>query len=171
MFTTDDPAQLRGELDRFPTPMFLAQLRPQDAQFEICALNTANERASGMSMPHIIGRPLTELLPPQQAAEVNARYIACLKQDTPLRYLEKLQMPKGAMIWETLLCKVDMPDGRARILGTALVVAREEVFDRDPDALQAADAFASTPEMPSMQSGGRLWTVDECRWVQEKLAG
>lgn len=117
--------------------MFVAQLRPQDAQFEICALNAANERESGMSMAHVAGRPLNEILPPQQAADVYARYISCLQQETPIRYCEKLQMPKGAMIWDTLLCRLDMPDGRARIVGTALVVERVQ---QAPDMLGFHDA-------------------------------
>jgi PAS domain S-box-containing protein len=135
MFMTDDPTQLREELDRFATPMFVAQLRPQAAQFEICALNAANERESGMSMPHVAGRPLNELLPPPQAAEVNARYISCLQQDMPIRYRERLQMPKGRMIWDTVLCRLDMPDGRARIVGTALVI---DYVDQDDVAAPVA---------------------------------
>lgn len=129
MFTSDDPARLREQLDRFTTPMFIAQLRPQDAQFEICALNAANERESGMLMAHVAGRPMNELLPPPQAADVTARYISCLQHESPVRYCEQLQMPKGQMIWDTLLCRLDMPDGRARIVGTALVMKRVQQDD------------------------------------------
>ncbi|MFC6759430.1 hypothetical protein ACFQFQ_07865 [Sulfitobacter porphyrae] len=83
MFTTADVRDLRRQIDRFNVPMFIVQRYRDTDTFEILALNRRHEIESGMSMEGVMGKPLSDLLPPKQAAAVAAKYEKCLTEKTP----------------------------------------------------------------------------------------
>lgn len=171
MFRSDDTERLRRQLDRFAIPMFLADFCPDSGQFEMCALNAAHERSSGMAMQDVIRRPISELLPLQEAFEVNARYAKCIHNDGPVRYRQQLHLPSGPMIWDTTLTHVTLPDGRERVVGTALVVQRVQRNDLDTLAFQDVEYFASTSTLSLNQIADVLNAVEEGRLSAAQLAG
>ena len=171
MFRTDDPSRLRQQLDRFTIPMFVAELSSNHTEFVVLAINKAHEDNSGLSMADVTNRPLSTILPVEEAANANSRYAKCLQGPDPLRYREQLQMPKGSMIWDTSLCRLELPDGRMRVIGTALVVQRIKRNDLDTLAFQDVNYFASTSSMRLTQISDVLAAVEDGQLTAEKLAG
>jgi|GEM_PF-1424319 len=171
MFKSNDTSKMRKQLDRFAIPMFIAELRTDDSQFEILALNAAHETHSGMVMADVIHRPLSDILPAEEAREVNTRYSRCIQQDGPVRYREQLCMPHGTMIWDTSLSRLSLPDGRERVIGTAVIVKRVKRHDLDTLAFQDVEYFSSSSSMRLNQITDVLEAVESGRISPEQLAG
>lgn len=151
--------------------MFVAELVPRHAEFHILALNQAHEDRSGLGMDDVHDRPLSSLLSPQEARSTNDHFARSLRHDGPMRYRETLRMPKGSMIWDTSLCRLPLPDGRERIVGTALAVQRVKRNDLDTLAFQDVNYFASTSSMRLTQISDVLAAVEDGHLTAEKLAG
>lgn len=171
MFESDDTAKLRRQLDRFAIPMFLAELTPYDGQFELKAINATHERHSGMCMEAVIHRPLNQLLLPDEASAVNGHYTRCIHADGPIRYRETLCLPCGKTIWDTTLSRLTLPDGRERIIGSAVIVQRVKRNDLDTLAFQDVEFFASTSSMRLTQISDLLDAVESGRISADQLAG
>tara|TARA_R110002049_G_scaffold23781_7_gene84896 strand:- start:117250 stop:118014 length:765 start_codon:yes stop_codon:yes gene_type:complete len=144
MFRNNDTAALRRQLDRFNVPMFIAELADDGSGFHLLALNAEHETQSGMMMDTVICRPLAEVMPPDQADQVNRRYARCIAQGQQQRYREMLHMPRGSMIWDTTLHHVLSYDGIDRVIGSAVVVERVQRDNRDTLAFEDVRYFAAT---------------------------
>ncbi|MEH6644094.1 hypothetical protein [Sulfitobacter sp.] len=171
MFKSNSTSKMREQLDRLAIPMFIAELRADDSQFEILALNATHETHSGMVMADVIHRPLSDILPAEEAREVNTRYSRCIQHDGPVRYREQLRMPHGAMIWDTSLSHLSLPDGRERVIGTAVIVKRIKRHDLDTLAFHDVEYFAASSSMRLNQISDVLEAVESGHISPEQLAG
>lgn len=171
MFTSNTTSRLRAQLDRFTIPMFIAEWRPDDGEFEFCALNTAHEKSSGMMMEGVIGRPLSALLSAAEADDVSAHLSECIHQDKTVRYRELLHMPKGTMLWDTSLSHLRLADGRERVVGKAVIVQRIRRNNLDSVGFQDVEYFASTSTMRLTQISDVLEAVQDGRLSADQLAG
>ena len=144
MFRSENVDFLRGQLNRFSIPMFIAQLDPNQNEFQILALNEHHERETGMAMTAASGKALSMLLPDDQARAVSARYHRCINQSAPLRYREELNLPRGRMIWDTTLHHFITRGRRHRVVGSAILVERITRDQRDTLAFEDIRYFSTT---------------------------
>ncbi|MFD2738335.1 hypothetical protein ACFSUD_02015 [Sulfitobacter aestuarii] len=124
MFDTSSPEELADLFDNFSVPMFAADRRSQGERFRLTCINRALERASGFMRIDGTGADLRDLLPPDEAEEVNRKYALCADNRCDVRYKEKLTMAHQVMEWDTSLQYVKLPDGRERIVGTAFQIIK-----------------------------------------------
>ncbi len=171
MFTTADVRDLRRQIDRFNVPMFIAQRYRDTDTFEILALNRRHEIESGMSMEGVMGKPLSDLLPPKQAAATAAKYEKCLTEKTPLRYREVLNLPSGSMIWDTTLQYAHIAGQPDRIIGSAIVLERIEHDDHDELAFQDMRYLAAASGCELGKVSALLEAVEQGHFNSERLAG
>ncbi len=171
MFKSDNTIRLRQQLDQFTIPMFIVELRPPDGEFGLLAINSCYEAQSGMTMADVIKRPVSAVLPANEARKANERYAKCIHQDAPLRYREKLHLPRGALIWDTSLSRIELPDCRERLVGSAVVVERVRRDNRDTLAFEDVSYFATTSSMRLEQIASVLAAVEQQIIPPERLVG
>ncbi|OAN73613.1 hypothetical protein A8B82_19045 [Sulfitobacter sp. EhC04] len=171
MFTTANVRDLRRQIDRFNVPMFIIQRYRDTHTFEILALNRRYEVESGMSMDAIQGKPLTDLLPPKQAAAVGEKYEKCLTEKAPQRYREVLDLPRGSMIWDTTLQYAEIAGQPDRIIGSAIVLERIEHDDHDEHAFQDMRYLAAASGCELGKVSALLEAVERGHFDSKRLAG
>jgi hypothetical protein len=121
MLFTTDAKELRNILDEFDLPMFVAELR-DDAdhdEFVLLANNTLHEQITGLRLEDLTMRRPSELLPADQAREVNRHYGECVDRRGLTQYSEILNLPEGPIVWDTTLRFLDAGPTCKRIIGSA----------------------------------------------------
>jgi hypothetical protein len=120
MFDTCSAQDLSKVLGEFHVPMFAAQRTERGAPFRIMCINAAHERAAGLKASEVAGAALQDILLPEEAQAVQARYEACAATGQDMRYIETLTLPRGPVRWDTSLQYVSLKSGGERIIGTTM---------------------------------------------------
>jgi PAS domain S-box-containing protein len=108
-------AQARAIFESFPECMFT--LRVEGGAFLFEAANPAAEQAAGLSAADIQGRPAEAVLPPPDAAAVEARFRHCVEVGASLAFAAELHFPRLSGTFEATLTPLRDTDGRiARLL-------------------------------------------------------
>jgi hypothetical protein len=100
--------------------MFAAQRDERGMPFRIMCINAAHERAAGLKASDVAGAALQDILLPEEAEAVQARYEACAATGEDMRYIETLTLPRGPVRWDTSLQYVPLKTGGERIIGTTM---------------------------------------------------
>lgn len=157
MFQLDDADRLAARLERYPVPMFAADRSPR-SEWRLQCINGQHSKLSGMAAADVRNTPISELLPPQEAADVNARYDACIASGDVIHYSETLHINGRKLMWRTTLQPVRLDSGIDRVVGTALTFA-----PRPPHA--AADDpvyFAAVAQMQLAKVSAFLHSLENC---------
>lgn len=143
LLTSDDYQTLSNMLDAFAVPMFAAERRNPQSPFRMLCVNAAHSARTGWRCEEVKLKHTYEILPPADAAEVERRYARCADLDQPLTFDERLVLKGVSADWKTTLQPITLPDGRQRIIGTAIVL------DHPHDRLRLQDAvfFAAKAQM------------------------
>jgi two-component system NarL family sensor kinase len=116
-----------------------------DGLFRFDGFNPAAERFVGISNAQIVGRSPEEVLPPDGAVMVSARYRQCVRENRAISYLETLEFPNGISDWRTQLEPLRNEAGRiVRILGRARRIEAEDaahVAQSEEEFRRALDIF------------------------------
>jgi PAS domain S-box-containing protein len=127
------PGPLQPDADRrysaywrdSPQGMFTIRVC-RDGGFIIDGLNPAHERRSGLRHAQVAGRRLEQVLAPELAVAVAARYRQCIALGAPITYLETTDLPIGRRCWETSLAPLRGRNGEIEyLLGSARDVTEE----------------------------------------------
>ncbi|MCC5811780.1 MAG: diguanylate cyclase [Ectothiorhodospiraceae bacterium] len=114
-----DPAELRQMLDYLGVAAFVIDVVSAN-EFRLAAINARHEQFSGMKHNEVAGRSVDELLSPEMAANVKARYRRCVEGKAVTDYQETLDLPAGKTFWQTSLVPFLDETGKVtRLLGTA----------------------------------------------------
>ena len=109
-------AQARATFDSFPECMFTLRVEGGGA-FPVEVANPAAARASGLSAAAIAGRPAGAVLPPDDAAAVEAQFRQCVEAGASLSFTAALRFPELSGTFEATLTPLRDADGRiARLL-------------------------------------------------------
>lgn len=100
--------------------LFVVTVNP-DGSFALDTINPAYARATGLDPAVAGGRPLAEVLPPEAATRLAARFRACTESGQPMDYEEEApDLPVGRRVWHTVLVPMQDASGRiAQILGSS----------------------------------------------------
>lgn len=102
-----------------------------DYRFRYLNSNPAHAKGTGLATDRLSGRQPAEVLPPETAAAVSARYTSCIEQRSPQVYEEELLLPAGKRTWMTILNPVFDDQGRvSRILGVTRDITQQSEFTR-----------------------------------------
>ncbi len=150
-----DPAELRRMIDYLGIAAFVIDVVSDD-EFRLAAINARHEQLSGMKHGEVAGRSVDEVLSPDMAAAVKARYRRCVVQKAPTDYQEVLDLPIGRTYWQTTLVPfVDDAGNVTRLLGTAYEISgtahleletryqstvMSAYLDESPDGILVVDA-------------------------------
>lgn len=111
--------RFRALVDHTTDNLFWMEQR-EDGRFLLQGVNAALARTYGVTVEAMTGRSLDELLPPAEAARIEANYRRCLEGRRPLTYQEEADLPHGHRIFETLLVPLRDADGTfRRLVGTS----------------------------------------------------
>ncbi|MCW2247578.1 PAS domain S-box-containing protein [Azospirillum fermentarium] len=93
----------------------------RDGSFAFDTLNPAYARATGLDPAMVAGRPLADVLPPDTAARLEARFSACAETGQPMDFEDdEPDLPVGRRVWHTVLVPVADDSGRiVQILGSS----------------------------------------------------
>ena len=109
-------AQARATFDSFPECMFTLHVADAGA-FPFEAANPAAERATGLLAAAIKGRPAGAVLPPEDAAAVDAQFRQCVAAGAGVSFTAALRFPMLSGTFEATLTPLRDADGRiARLL-------------------------------------------------------
>jgi PAS domain S-box-containing protein len=115
----ENAAFYRTVYEQISDCLFVLEATP-DQRFKVLGFNPAEERAVGLKNSEVSGRFIEEILPPELAADVTAKYRTCATEGRIIRYDEVLDLPKGRTAFHTVLVPVRGPDGRTSgIIGVA----------------------------------------------------
>ncbi len=150
-----NPAELRRMLDYLGIAAFVIDVVSAD-EFRLAAINARHEQLSGMSLDEVAGRSIDELLSPEMAREVKARYRRCVETKAVIDYRETLDLPIGKTFWQTVLVPFfDEAGNVTRLLGTAHEISNQvhlelearyqstvmsAYLDESPDGILVVDA-------------------------------
>jgi hypothetical protein len=142
MFQLDDADRLAERLDLYPIPMFAADRSP-GSEWRLQCVNGQHTKLSGVATTDVRNARISDLLPPQEAAEVKARYDACIAPGDVIHYSETLHINGRKLMWRTTLQPVRLDSGIDRVVGTALT------FEPRPPCAAAGDPayFAAVAQM------------------------
>ena len=101
-----------------------------DDNFVFGAFNPSAQRMTGLDARAVQGRRPAEVLPPDSAQAVIARYRQCVREGRPITYNETLHFPTGESHWNTTLTPVSDEGRVVRLLGCSHRIA--EPLERDP---------------------------------------
>ena len=150
-----DPHELRRMLDYLGIAAFVIDVVSVD-EFRLAAINFRHEQLSGMKHSKVAGRRVEELLSPEMAEKVKARYRRCVEGKTVTNYQETLNLPIGTTYWQTSLVPFfDEAGNVTRLLGTANEISNQvhlelearyqstvmsAYLDESPDGILVVDA-------------------------------
>jgi len=134
LFTSDDHFTLASTLDQMAVPMFAAERESPDAPFRMVCVNQAHTERTGMTKRQVRNKRLCDLLPAEDARDVQARYATCADDALATSYNERLVLNGLQMDWNTTLQPIKLSNGVERVIGTAIAL------DRPPDARSAEEA-------------------------------
>lgn len=98
--------------------IFAVNVSP-DGQFTYETINPADERAIGMSVADVVGKPPRDLLPHDVATKVEHHYRAALEAGDLYTYEETLELPDGKSTWHTNLVPIHDETGQIiKLLGS-----------------------------------------------------
>ncbi len=157
MFQLDNADRLAERLERYPVPMFAADRSPR-SEWRLQCVNGQHARLSGMAAAEARNTPISELLPPHEAAEVNAHYDACIASGDVIHYSETLHISGRKLMWRTTLQPVKLDSGIDRVVGTALT------FEPRPPRAVAGDPdyFAAVAQMQLAKISAFLESLENC---------
>jgi diguanylate cyclase (GGDEF)-like protein/PAS domain S-box-containing protein len=116
--------------------IFVVDVEP-DGGFRYVGSNAAHARASGIASADLAGRTPRDLLPPDLAGAVEARYRACVDGGVPVTYEEELTLPVPGTWYRTSLVPVRNGGARVvRLVGSGFDItdlrrAEQELRDRE----------------------------------------
>ncbi len=109
-------AQARAVFESFPECMFTMRVA-EDGAFLFEGANPAAEQAAGQSAAALAGRPAEAVLPPPDAAAVDAQFRQCVEAGAGLGFTAELHFPDLAGTFEATLTPLRDTQGRiARLL-------------------------------------------------------
>lgn len=112
-------ARYQGLFDHTRDAVFWVEVAP-DGSFTFGDTNAAHQQLTGLAEGFLRGKRPDEVLPPDMAAAVEARYRQAVSAEQPVRYEETLDLPAGLRHWDTELVPLADADGRiARLAGVA----------------------------------------------------
>ncbi|SHI98791.1 hypothetical protein SAMN04488012_1045 [Palleronia salina] len=129
MFTSDIPEVLSSLLDAFQVPMFVADCEVDDDAnpvYRLIAINDCHARASQMDKTEVADRRIDELLSPEDARHVIAKYHDCVRSGQPSEYQETLTLNGSETQWYTTLIPAVSDAGRKRVIGNAVLLKTED---------------------------------------------
>jgi diguanylate cyclase (GGDEF)-like protein/PAS domain S-box-containing protein len=150
-----NPDELRQMLDYLGIAAFVIDVISAD-EFRLAAINASHEQLSGMKHGEVAGCSVDDLLSPEMAASVKARYRTCVESKTVTNYRESLDLPIGKTFWQTSLFPfLDKAGSVTRLLGTAIEISDQvhlelearyqstvmsAYLDESPDGILVVDA-------------------------------
>lgn len=178
------PAELRKMLDYIGIPAFVIDVVSTD-DFRLAAINGHHEKMTGMIHGEIAGRSVDELLSPEMAASVKARYRHCVDSKAATQYQEMLELPAGRTYWQTSLVPFfDKAGAVTRLLGTANEISDQvhlELEARYQSTVMSAYLDESTDGILVVDANNRiktwnrrfleLWTIPEAIMAAEDGEG
>lgn len=88
-----------------------------DGRFLYQGINPAHQRLTGLTAAAIVGREPRDCLAPAVAEAVSARYRECVQRGRPISYEERLHLPAGERVWQTMLTPIRDPStGRVTLI-------------------------------------------------------
>lgn len=123
MFSPTDTDTLCANLDRFGVPMFAAERTAPDRPFRLLAVNAAHTRSTGLTNERVRGARVADLLPPEEAEEVEAHYARCVQTQAVIDYTEVLHIDDRRTEWRTTLQPVRTDHAAQRLVGTAVCLS------------------------------------------------
>lgn len=166
-FTSEDHDTLTSILNAVPVPMFAAERYSTADPFHFICVNLAHSRKTGLLTENIRNKRPAEILSPQDAANVESQYLRCAAIGRPLTYEERLVLNGAASDWNTTLQPFDLPDGRQRIVGTAIVIERAPIHETLDDAAY----YSALAQMQVGKLRQFLTVVEKRRDVPRDLRG
>lgn len=119
-----DYAELRTLINYLGIAAFVIDVEDND-RFRLAAINQRHEQLTGMRHAECAGHLIEEILPPDQAGQVEKNYRRCVHLRSAIDYDETLELPAGTSYWRTTLVPYLDPDGRVfRLLGTSFEITR-----------------------------------------------
>ncbi|MGF1491224.1 MAG: PAS domain S-box protein [Microcoleaceae cyanobacterium] len=117
---------LRSIYNGVELAIFVVEVQP-GPQFRYLGFNPACERLTGISVEEIYQKALTDLFPPEAAAQVHSNYAKCVEEVRSINYEEYLPFQGVESWWLTHLNPLRDPEGRVyRIIGTSLNITRRK---------------------------------------------
>jgi diguanylate cyclase (GGDEF)-like protein/PAS domain S-box-containing protein len=118
-----DSAELRHIIDCLGIAAFIIDV-VEDNEFRLAAINKRHEKLTGMQHDKDAGRTVDEILSPEMAEHVKAKYRQCVRERKAIDYQETLELPIGTTYWRTTLVPYMDTSGRAfRLLGTSIEIS------------------------------------------------
>jgi PAS domain S-box-containing protein len=111
--------------------------RRPDGEFQYDEINPATLKLYGITRGQVIGRTTTDILPPEQAAEVNAYLEACLSAGSPVTYARK----QGKSVLDAVATPIPAEPGQpARVAVTARDVSERQSLEEQLRQAQKMEA-------------------------------
>jgi PAS domain S-box-containing protein len=88
-----------------PDPCFIYEVGQVAPRFKLLAVNRAWVEATGLD-PEAVGKPLAQMLPPEVARDVEARFERCIEEREPSMFDEELHFAGYARHWRTSLSPI-----------------------------------------------------------------
>ncbi len=102
----------------------------EDGSFNIESINPAQERILGRPCQEITGKRIAEIMLPELAEQIQARYQKCVQSGQPLHYEEGVTLCGETRTFQTLLVPVRNAHGRIyRIVGRSHEITQERQFE------------------------------------------
>ncbi len=126
-------------------------------------LNPTHERLTGLTTEEVRGKSPIELLGREAGEKIEANYRRCLKKKSTISYEEKLNLPRGVMIWDTRLSPVIVSGKVVQIVGssrdiTERKIVEEELKNREKKLAHAQKiAHLGSWEL-EIESGRTVWS-------------
>lgn len=112
----EEQALYRAVFDNSADPLFVIRVEAS-GDFVVEQTNPAHQALTGL--PDVVGRRLEELMPPQTAAKVLARYREAVAEGQPVAWRDVYELDIGTVHWDTKIVPVRDADGRiSRIVGS-----------------------------------------------------
>ncbi len=167
MFAIEDFGELQARVDAVPIPMFIADRDPVAKAFRLLCVNAAHEVHTGIRTEAVKGLRPFDLLPADQAAQVEARYAACADSLRSTEYMETLTMNGQGTTWHTTLYPICMPCDSVRIVGTSVPLSQI----RENWALQDTAYFAALAQMQLTRVSAFVSQLEDRRDLPPDVAG
>ncbi|HYE45139.1 MAG TPA: CHASE3 domain-containing protein [Caulobacter sp.] len=115
---------------------------PPDGGFILEDLNPAGQKATGLKVDRVRGKPVQEMAPGPAAAALSAYYQRVVDAGEPLATRDVLSLPGGPRTWESVLVPVRDDSGRVeRIVGSARDVTERDAAEEQRRRAQRMEAI------------------------------